>query len=385
MLSTSACVASGMANTDDGTCWETVLRYFETPTPAQYSFEFDARIEEEGQPFEENLLVDEYLFKQQPHCVPRQTIHSKNQKLEWKPVVDAKSDCKHINPAKFLKLTEIEMVQSLRRWKQVAQESVAHPVTIKEADVYALHPADLIKGACTHYFYSATKYSCLKRPTRLRITENGCRWKQQGRIFPIRENGQTVAYKTYLSYVALKNGNNIPKKLPGASVANIDPSPSKDMVCKRRDRKWSLWTMEEIGLAEDIQSERVVLRRGGRPRPFPVICRIVCKRDGHTSPPLQARIKCKKPPFRSKDSQAAVAEPKPRDTDISPAAAPISTVPMLSEVSCFAGSTNIQVSCLPGSTSASLPNAQDILEDEIIRALIYDLPYGKIRTAATAC
>lgn len=123
--------------------------------------------------------------------------------------------------------------------------------------------------------------------------------------------------------------------------------------------------MEEIGIAEDIQSERVVLRCGGRgrPRPFPVICRIVCKRDGSASGPLQARIKCKKPPFRSKECHA-VAEPKPCDIDIPASAAPVRTVPMISEVSCLAGST---------STSMSMMNAQDILENEIIRALIYDL------------
>jgi hypothetical protein len=33
----------GMANNDDGTCWETVLRFLSTPTPADYSFDFDGR------------------------------------------------------------------------------------------------------------------------------------------------------------------------------------------------------------------------------------------------------------------------------------------------------------------------------------------------------
>lgn len=80
--------------------------------------------------------------------MPSQTpCTGKSQKLEWKQVVDAaKSDGKLINPAKFLKLTEIQMVQSLRRWKEVTHESTAHLVPIKEADVYALHPADLISG-----------------------------------------------------------------------------------------------------------------------------------------------------------------------------------------------------------------------------------------------
>lgn len=38
-------MASGIANTDDGASWETVLRFLKTPTPADYSFgfEFDAR------------------------------------------------------------------------------------------------------------------------------------------------------------------------------------------------------------------------------------------------------------------------------------------------------------------------------------------------------
>lgn len=36
-------MASGMANTDDGARWETVLRFLEIPTPADYSFEFEAR------------------------------------------------------------------------------------------------------------------------------------------------------------------------------------------------------------------------------------------------------------------------------------------------------------------------------------------------------
>lgn len=86
---------------------------------------------------------------QQPQCPPRQTIYSsKSQKLEWKQVADATNShgSKILNPAKLLKLTEIEMVQYLRRWKQVAHESTAHLVPLKEADVYALHPADLVSG-----------------------------------------------------------------------------------------------------------------------------------------------------------------------------------------------------------------------------------------------
>lgn len=170
------------------------------------------------------------------------------------------------------------------------------------------------------YFFSETKYGSIKKPTRLRITKNGYRWKQQGRTFAIQDGGRTVAFKTYLSYVPLKNTSKL--QLQGqnslicgaplnrqrcfmgcngnphgdsksASSTLTSTSTGSDRIsqpiarseltsgyCKASSgshRKWALWTMEEIALAEDVDIERKIFKRGGVPKSFPVLCKIGCR------------------------------------------------------------------------------------------------------------
>ncbi|EFJ37720.1 hypothetical protein SELMODRAFT_402258 [Selaginella moellendorffii] len=155
------------------------------------------------------------------------------------------------------------LVDALRR-KKARTKLDFH---IPEADVYAMHPALLLRNspAGTRYFFSRTKYYFC-RPARSRTTLEGWRWKQQGPSLPIKMNGEVVAYKTYLSFVPLKNNASWLEMLLEAAEG-------------RRSRRWARYTMEEIVLKEDRAIELQMLKACLIPRPFRVLCRISSRQD----------------------------------------------------------------------------------------------------------
>ncbi|KAJ7563271.1 hypothetical protein O6H91_03G103800 [Diphasiastrum complanatum] len=238
---------------------ESVIQFLRIPTAAEYTF--DSNWYQDYQPTsEENLLADFNSIFFKPFATKSVSL-------------DTKVHCRQI-----MRLSDIEMVESLRSKRLMKNHVIIHPA-IKDADVYSLHPADLMSASGTRYFFCLTKYSSLKRPTRLRITNGGCRWKQQGRVFPVKQNGEIVAYKTYLSYVSLKRGQ---------AITHDQDDQVTDCSQIRKNKKWSTFTMEEIALVDDVKMERYTLRRGNRPIPFPVICRIASK----CSPGFDSQIGC---------------------------------------------------------------------------------------------
>ncbi|OAE34243.1 hypothetical protein AXG93_4605s1040 [Marchantia polymorpha subsp. ruderalis] len=203
---------------------------------------------------------------------------------------ESRGETKRFNRSEMRKMSEMQLVEHLREWKRIPNKKRA---LIGEADVYETHPEVLMKGSSSSYFITSTRYTLSQRPRRLRKTENGCRWRQQGRSYPINDNGIPVAYKTYLSYVPLKDTLNrqtlstLGYEAPDINFFVTKDESNDDSLLrahkKKEVRKWAIWTMEEIVLAEDLDLEKVLLQNNQKPDPVPMICRILCKRDSRSS------------------------------------------------------------------------------------------------------
>ncbi|KAH9325350.1 hypothetical protein KI387_005528 [Taxus chinensis] len=144
-----------------------------------------------------------------------------------------------------------------------------HPA-ITDEDIYSCHPADLLKNG-RRYLISFTRYTEHRNPKRVRVTRSGYRWKQQGRALPLKYNGQPVAMRTYLSFVALGRKNCVPGKGPD------DPNYVNKTCRNGGIRRHAIYTMEEVTLLEDYIYEKNLTSKGIRPCPIPVLYHILCK------------------------------------------------------------------------------------------------------------